>query len=81
MNPFPVNLFILCSSIVDLILTYIVIDNSLDKSRLIDPYRTGLRHSGWACADCIERCWQGEACPAARAKAFEEVYIQFYYAM
>jgi hypothetical protein len=29
-----------------------------------------LWHSQWVCADCIEWCWEGEACPALRAKAF-----------
>jgi hypothetical protein len=36
-----------------------------------------LWHRQRACADCIERCWQGEACPALRAKVFEEVCTKF----
>ena len=31
-----------------------------------------------ACGDCIERCWQGEARPALRAKAFLEVGSKAY---
>jgi hypothetical protein len=36
-----------------------------------------LWHSWWACADCIERCWQGEARPAMRAKAFGKGCTQY----